>query len=109
MPAAKDPFNSKATLKTKSGTYTYHDLNALTRQKIGHVQKLPYSMRVLLEAMLRNVDGFVVTADDVAAWPTGTRKAPAQGRRCRSCPAAWCCRTSPACRAWSTSRRCAMR
>jgi aconitate hydratase len=76
MPAAKDPFNSKATLKTNSGTYTYHDLNALTRQKIGHVGKLPYSLRVILEAMLRNVDGFVVNADDVTGLANWNAKSP---------------------------------
>ncbi len=40
--------------------------NALVDQKIGHVDRLPYSLRVMLEAMLRNVDGFIVTQDDVA-------------------------------------------
>ncbi len=61
------PFNSRRTLTTKGGEeYTYYALGALADQKIGHVKKLPYSIRVLLEAMLRNVDGFTVTQDDVA-------------------------------------------
>ena len=30
------------------------------------VSRMPFSIRVLLEAMLRNIDGFVVTNDDVA-------------------------------------------
>lgn len=61
-----DPFNSKATLSANGKEYTYYRLGALVDQNIGHVDKLPYSIRVLLESMLRNVDGFIVTADDVA-------------------------------------------
>ncbi|MGD9688729.1 MAG: aconitate hydratase AcnA [Phycisphaerales bacterium] len=66
-----DAFNAKATLSTPKGEFTYYRLGALVEQKVGHVQKLPYSIRVLLESMLRNVDGFTVNADDVtglAAW-----------------------------------------
>ncbi len=66
MPAESNPFNSRKTLKTSAGEYTYYDLGALVDQKIGHVDRLPYSLRVMLEAMLRNVDGFIVTQDDVA-------------------------------------------
>ncbi|MBX3382201.1 MAG: aconitate hydratase AcnA [Phycisphaeraceae bacterium] len=74
--ARPDPFNARAELTTKAGTYTYYDLNALTRQKVGHVDRLPYSIRVLLESMLRNLDGFVVTADDVAGLANWNAKAP---------------------------------
>ncbi len=78
MPATKDPFNSKSTLKTPAGTFSYHSLGALTRQKIGHVHKLPYSLRVILESMLRNVDGFVVTADDVTGLANWNARSPAR-------------------------------
>jgi hypothetical protein len=40
------------------------------------VVKLPYSIRVLLESMLRNLDGFVVTADDVSGLANWNAKAP---------------------------------
>jgi aconitate hydratase len=73
---ANNPFNSKKTLKTSTGSYTYYDLNALREQKIGHVDRLPYSIRVLLEAMLRNVDGFVVTNDDVIGLANWNAKHP---------------------------------
>ncbi|HYE63645.1 MAG TPA: aconitate hydratase AcnA [Phycisphaerales bacterium] len=71
-----DPFNSRATLTTKAGTFTYYDLNALKKQNVGHVDKLPFSIKVLLEAMLRNLDGFVVTADDVSGLANWNAKAP---------------------------------
>ncbi|MEM9084207.1 MAG: aconitase family protein, partial [Planctomycetota bacterium] len=63
MPA--NPFNSRKTLTTSAGDHAYYDLGALIDQNIGHVEKLPFSIRVLLESMLRNVDGFVVNQDDV--------------------------------------------
>src|SRR5579862_1692899 len=73
-----DPFKARATLKTKFGSYTYFDLNALKRAGIGHVEKLPFSIRVLLESMLRNLDGFIVTADDVSGLANWNAKKPAQ-------------------------------
>ncbi|MFN9993889.1 MAG: hypothetical protein ACK54H_11135, partial [Phycisphaerales bacterium] len=58
-----DPFGAKKSLTTKFGTYSYYDLNALKAKGIGHVDKVPYSIKFLLESMLRNLDGFIVTAD----------------------------------------------
>ncbi len=71
-----NPFNSKKVLKTSKGSYIYYDLNALREQRVGHVDRLPYSIRVLLEAMLRNVDGFVVTNDDVIGLANWNAKKP---------------------------------
>ena len=45
--------------------------NRLEEAGLGDVSTLPYSMRILLEAVLRNCDGYVVRAEDVqnlAAW-----------------------------------------
>ncbi len=78
MPAKADPFNARQTLKTPHGSYVYYDLGALKSQKIGRVDRLPYSIRVLLEAMLRNVDGFIVTADDVAGLANWNARQPAR-------------------------------
>ena len=72
------PFNAKRTLTANGKTYSYFALEALKQQKVGHVEKLPYSIRVLLESMLRSVDGFVVTADDVTGLANWNAKKPAQ-------------------------------
>ncbi|MEM9752151.1 MAG: aconitate hydratase AcnA [Planctomycetota bacterium] len=64
MPS-QDPFSARATLDTPLGQRTYFKLDAL--RGIGEVSKLPYSIRVLLEAVLRNLDGFVYTEDHVKA------------------------------------------
>ncbi len=66
-----NPFGALGTLSTSSGDVRYFRLRQLTDSGIGHVDRLPYSIRVLLEACLRHVDGFVVTEDDVthlAQW-----------------------------------------
>lgn len=72
----RNPFNARKSLVVGGKTYTYFDLNALVQQRVGHVQKLPYSIKVLLEAMLRNVDGFIVTDDDVVGLANWNAKAP---------------------------------
>ena len=64
MPA--DPFHARRTLTTPHGSYAYHALDALRQAGIGHVDRLPLSIKVLLESMLRHLDGFIVTSDDVA-------------------------------------------
>jgi len=62
-----NPFDAAATLHTKAGDVTYYRINKLADEGLGEIDTLPYSIRILLEACLRNVDGFVVTADDVTA------------------------------------------
>jgi len=53
-------FNAKQSLQVGDKAYTYYQLNAA-----GDVSRLPYSMKVLLENMLRREDGVNVTADDI--------------------------------------------
>ncbi|MCE2654380.1 MAG: aconitate hydratase AcnA [Planctomycetaceae bacterium] len=78
MTAKHDPFNSKATLSVAGKTYTYYALEALQRKGVGTISKLPYSIRVILESMLRSVDGFTVTADDVTGLAGYNAKSPAK-------------------------------
>ncbi len=69
-----NPFNARKTMTTSAGEFTWYDLGALKDAGIGHVDRLPYSIKVLLEAMLRNVDGFIVTQDDVAGLASWNAK-----------------------------------
>ncbi len=59
------------TLKTlPSGAY-YYSLPALAKQKMNFIQRLPVSIRIMLEALLRHCDGVRVKEEDVqqlAAW-----------------------------------------
>ena len=58
-----NPFDARATLDTKGGKFTIYSLDSLGQY--GSLEKMPYSIKVLLEAVLRNVDGKTVTEDDV--------------------------------------------
>ena len=63
--ATENSFGAAAKLNTNSGDYTIFRLQKLMDDGIGHIDRLPYSIRVLLESCLRNVDGFIVNPDDV--------------------------------------------
>ncbi len=60
-----NPFGAESTLSTSAGSLKYYSLQKLAQDGIGDIQTLPFSIRVLLEACLRNVDGFIVSAYDV--------------------------------------------
>jgi len=56
---------TKATLVTEYGEFTYFRLNDIVKLGIQTPESLPYSIKILLESALRNCDGFKVTLDDV--------------------------------------------
>ncbi|MGD2044369.1 MAG: aconitase family protein, partial [Acidimicrobiia bacterium] len=57
---SNDPFGARATLETALGAREIARLEA-----IDGAERLPYSIKVLLEAALRNIDGKSVTEADV--------------------------------------------
>ncbi|MEX2451274.1 MAG: aconitate hydratase AcnA [Rhodospirillales bacterium] len=65
MAMQTDVFGAKKTLETKGGRVGYFDIGELEKQGIGPVSTLPYSIKICLENMLRNVDGRIITEDDV--------------------------------------------
>ena len=60
-----DPFQAKSTIRTANGDRTIWKLSAL--KSVGNIDRLPYSIRVLLESVLRNLDGRIFTEDHVRA------------------------------------------
>ena len=60
-------FDSKSTLRVGDSAYAIHRLAALERAGIGNVARLPFSIKVLLESLLRTEDGRSVMRDDVVA------------------------------------------
>src|SRR4029079_14362164 len=73
-----DPFQARDSFNTGSGTAGIYRLDRLEKQGLGAVSKLPFSIRVLLEAVLRNCDGYLVTENDVRALAAGNAAAPAK-------------------------------
>ena len=69
---AQDLHNAaRSTLQSAAGPVTYYRLDAIEKAGLVQLDKLPFSIRILLENMLRKVDGYLVHEDDVAtvaAW-----------------------------------------
>ncbi len=63
----QDTLNSKKTLQANGKTYHYFDLNAVADKGWGDLSKLPFSLKVLLENLLRFEDGESVTGEDIEA------------------------------------------
>ncbi len=66
-----DSFRCAKTLKVGSKTYAYFSLPIAEKNGLKGISRLPFSMKVLLENLLRNEDGRTVTKEDiqaVAAW-----------------------------------------
>ena len=66
-PASQDSFKSRKTLKVGDKTYVYYSLPDAEANGLAGISRLPYSMKVLLENLLRNENGRSVTKDDMAA------------------------------------------
>jgi len=69
--ASQDSFKSRATIEVGGGRFVIHRLDALVRAGFDGTPTLPYSIRVLLENLLRYEDGTTVTRKDieaVASW-----------------------------------------
>jgi aconitate hydratase len=59
-----DSFGARSTLTVGNDEFQIYRLDAVTE---GHVERLPYSLKILLENLLRHEDGRDVTRDDIIA------------------------------------------
>ncbi len=69
--ASLDSFKCRKTLKVGARSYHYFSLKAAEKNGLKGISQLPYSMKVLLENLLRHEDGRTVTREDilgVAEW-----------------------------------------
>jgi aconitate hydratase len=69
--STNNPFGSEAKLTSKAGEVKIYRLGKLAELGLGNLDKLPFSIKVLLESALRNMDNFAVTENDVkgiAGW-----------------------------------------
>ncbi len=68
MPVKQNSFGARATL----GDHVIYRLDQLAQTGVApNLERLPFSIRILLESLLRNEDGYLVTAENVkqlAAW-----------------------------------------
>lgn len=74
---SKFPYPVQAELQVSGQTYRYYSLQKLEEQGLGPVSKLPFSMKVLLEAAIRQFDGRSITMDHVkliSTWAEGRQE-----------------------------------
>ncbi|GAB4224669.1 MAG: aconitate hydratase AcnA [Acidobacteriota bacterium] len=74
-----DPFQARASLEFAGGRVDYFDIGRLEQAGLGRVDRLPYALRVLLEGLVRNVDGFSVTEQNVRELIAWQPRADARG------------------------------
>ena len=60
-----DVFNARKSFELDGKRYNYYRLDALEEAGIGKVSQLPYSIKVLLESVLRQHDGRVIKKEHV--------------------------------------------
>jgi aconitate hydratase len=65
--AYRNEFGALKSLSTRSGDVFYYDLRELERQGLLHLEELPFSIRVMLESLLRNEDGYRVSREHILA------------------------------------------
>jgi aconitate hydratase len=66
IPAGQDSLSTRTNLTVGDRTYAYYSLPKAAAQ-LGDISRLPFSMKVLLENLLRFEDGTTVTRDDLQA------------------------------------------
>jgi aconitate hydratase A / 2-methylisocitrate dehydratase len=66
-------FNSQSTLQVGNQTFDYFSLENAEKAGVGSIGTLPFSLKVMLENLLRFEDGSTVTADDIRALAVGAR------------------------------------
>jgi len=72
--ASNDLFSVRSTLQVGDKSYNYYSLAALEKKGFVNVSKLPFSIKVLLEAAIRNFDGKGTTEEHIrqlANWTEG--------------------------------------
>ncbi len=74
--ASQDSFGTRATFTVNDASYELFRLEELERRGVGRVSRLPFSLKVLLENLLRHEDGRFVHAADIEAlvrWDPGSK------------------------------------
>ena len=69
--SVSDPFGARASLDTASGPVDFYRLGRLAELGLADLERLPFSIRVWLESLLRGCNGWEITEDHVknlAAW-----------------------------------------
>ncbi|WP_309241974.1 aconitate hydratase AcnA [Brevibacillus daliensis] len=72
--ALQDAYKVKSSMQVGNKSYKYYRLQGLEEQGVGEISKLPFSIKILLEAAIRQFDGRAITKEHVnslANWTKG--------------------------------------
>ncbi|GEK31709.1 aconitate hydratase [Kurthia zopfii] len=67
--------NSRSSFEVNGKTYNFYRLGAIEEAGVANIKRLPYSIRILLESVLRQYDGYVIKenhVDNLAKWGKGS-------------------------------------
>src|SRR6056297_2891986 len=65
MAAHPNSFGARSTFKSKSETFDYFSLTKLADEGFPGIHRMPFSVRILLESVMRNENGREITAEQV--------------------------------------------
>ena len=71
-----DTFGTRSRTTLGGRPFEIFRLESLEKRRVGKVSRLPFSIRILLENLLRHEDGLTVTAEDIHALANWSPKAP---------------------------------
>ncbi|HEY2872279.1 MAG TPA: aconitase family protein, partial [Reyranella sp.] len=71
--AHPNSFKARKTLKIGAKSYTYWSLKAVEKE-VGDLSRLPFSLRILMENLVRHEDGTTVKKADIAAFADWVKK-----------------------------------
>ncbi len=78
MAASLDSFHTRSQITIDGRKVHIFRLDRLEAAGAGHVSRLPFSLKILLENLLRNEDDLTVTEDDILALASWQAKKPAE-------------------------------
>ena len=71
MAQSHNPFGTRSSLESAQGRVDFFSLEKLEARGLGKISRMPFSIKILLESVLRQVNGFDVREEDVrslCAW-----------------------------------------
>src|SRR5471032_359857 len=78
MTSAQDSFHCRTTLSVEGEAYEIFSLQAFAKKASMDLSRLPFSIKIMLENLLRNEDGRFVRAEDIQALATPHHQRPGE-------------------------------
>lgn len=87
MAKHSDPFGTRSVLSANGKQYNYYRLDRLEELNIAKISRLPISIKILLESVLRKLDDYIITQEHVKQIANWNAQAPDQSQEIPFMPA----------------------